>query len=397
MLVKHFRFRIIPILLVLSVLSSVLSGCNSAKTIKIGFVAQLTGADSYVGQAAKLALEDRVAEINAAGGIKGVPVELVSYDTRSEVPEAVAAAKRLMDQDKVSAIIGPEWSGAAIPIAAIADTSKTPVIATTASNVMVTVDENGNAHPYMFRVCFIDPYQGYAIADFAYKELGKRKAAFITDVSAAYSVGIQSFFEEHFTELGGQVVTKEGYQANDQEFRAQISKVADSGADLLIVPTATYRDIALIAKQAEALGLNIQYLGVDGWVADDLLTMAGAELDGAFLSSGVTTESPEFKEFNSAFEAKHNMKATVYAYYALDALYAIEYAAGMAMSGQGDSAPNSEEFRVAIRDALENTTDVQAFTSKLTIEPDTHNPHNKPVVILQIKDGAWKIEKTYEP
>jgi len=304
MFIKHLRLRIIPILLVLSVFSSVLSGCTSAKTIKIGFVAQLTGADSYVGQAAKLALEDRVAEINAAGGISGVPVELVSYDTRSEVPEAVAAAKRLMDQDKVSAIIGPEWSGAAIPIAAIADTSKTPVIATTASNVMVTVDENGNVHPYMFRVCFIDPYQGYAIADFAYKELGKRKAAFITDVSAAYSVGIQNFFEEHFTELGGELVSKEGYQANDQEFRAQISKVADSGADLLIVPTATYRDIALIAKQAEALGLKIQYLGVDGWVADDLLTMAGAELDGAFLSSGVTTESPEFKEFNTSFEAK---------------------------------------------------------------------------------------------
>lgn len=397
MSIKKFRIRLIPIVLVLIVFSSVLSGCSSAKTIKIGFIAQLTGADSYVGQAAKLALEDRVAEINAAGGINGVPVELVTYDTRSEVPEAVAAAKRLMDQDKVSAIIGPEWSGAAIPIAAIADTSKTPVIATTASNVMVTVDENGIVHPYMFRVCFIDPYQGYAIADFAYKELGKRKAAFITDVSAAYSVGIQNFFEEHFVELGGELVAKEGYQANDQEFRAQISKVVDSGADLLIVPTATYRDIALIAKQATALGLKIQYLGVDGWVADDLLSMASTELDGAFLSSGVTTESPEFKEFNTAFEAKHNMKATVYAYYALDALYAIEYAATSAFADQSDAVPNSEEFRVAIRDALENMNDVQAFTSKITIEPETHNPHNKPVVILQIKDGAWKIEKTYEP
>ena len=397
MRVNVFRVRLIHILLLLCGLSIVLSGCSSEKTIKIGFIAQLTGADSYVGQAAKLALEDRVAEINAAGGINGTPVELVTYDTRSEVPEAVAAAKRLMDQDKVSAIIGPEWSGAAIPIAAIADTSKTPVIATTASNVMVTVDESGNVHPYMFRVCFIDPYQGYAIADFAYKELGKRKAAFITDVSAAYSVGIQNYFEEHFTELGGELVTKEGYQANDQEFRAQISKVVDSGADLLVVPTATYRDIALIAKQAEALGLKIQYLGVDGWVADDLLTMAGAELDGAFLSSGVTTESPEFKEFNLAFEAKHNMKATVYAYYALDALYAIEYAVGTALSSQSTATPNTEEFRVAVRDALENMTEVQVFTSKLTIEPDTHNPHNKPVVILQIKDGAWKIEKTYEP
>jgi branched-chain amino acid transport system substrate-binding protein len=376
-------------------LSTMLGGCTASKTIKIGFVAQVTGADSYIGQAAKLALEDRIAEINANGGIKGYKVELITYDSRSEVPDAVAAAKRLMDQDKVSAIIGPEWSGAAIPIASIADTSKTPVIGTTASNIKVTVDDNGNVHPFMFRVCFIDPYQGTAIADFAYKELGKRKAAFITDVTAAYSVGIQNYFEEQFTKLGGEVVAKEGYQANDQEFRAQISKVADSGADLLVVPTATYRDIALIAKQATALGLKIQYLGVDGWVADELLSMAGTELNGAFLSSGVTTESPEFKDYNTAFEKKHQMKATVYAYYALDALYAIEYATGIALDKSTDTS--SEAFRVATKDALENMKDVQAFTSKLTMEPNTHNPHNKPVVILEIKDGQWSIVKTYEP
>ena len=193
------------------------------------------------------------------------------------------------------------------------------------------------------------------------------------------------------------MVAKEGYQANDQEFRAQISKVADSGADLLVVPTATYRDIALIAKQATALGLKIQYLGVDGWVTDELLTMAGTELDGAFLSSGVTTESPEFKEYNDAFEKKHNMKATVYAYYALDALYALEYATGAALQSNPNADTSSEAFRVAVKDALENMKDVQVFTSKLTMEPDTHNPHNKPVIILEIKDGKWNIVKTYEP
>lgn len=385
------------LLLASIILAMILGGCSEAKTVKIGFIAQLTGADSYVGQAAELALKDRVAEINAAGGINGYQVELIAYDSRSEVPDAVAAAKRLMEQDRVTAIIGPEWSGAAIPIAEIANAAKTPVLATTASNIKVTVDDDNNVHPFMFRVCFIDPYQGFAIADFAYKELGKRKAAFITDVSAAYSVGIQNYFEEHFVSMGGELVAKEGYQANDQEFRAQISKVADSGADLLVVPTATYRDIALIAKQAEALGLEIQYLGVDGWMSDELLTLAGVELDGAYLSSGVTTESPEFKQFNEAFEAKHNMKATVYAYYALDALYAIEYAVKTSFEDNSAADPSSEEFRVAVRDAIKNMKDVQVFTSKLTMEPDTHNPHNKPVVILQIKDGQWKIVKTYEP
>lgn len=377
--------------LVLVMLASLLGACSAEKKVKIGFVAQMTGADSYIGQAAKVALEDRVKEINDKGGIKGYKVELITYDSRSEVPDAVTAAKRLIEQDRVAGVIGPEWSGAAIPIASIADTAKVPFIATTASNVKVTVDDNNAVHPYMFRACFIDPYQGYALADFAYKELGKRKAAFITDVTAAYSVGIQNYFETHFKELGGEVVAKEGYQANDTEFRAQISKVSESGADLLVIPTATYRDASLIAKQATALGLKIQYLGVDGWVSDDLLTMAGAELDGAFLSSGVSTESPEFQEYNAKFEKAHNMKATVYAYYALDGLYAFEYAIGQAIDKTG------KVDTVAIKDALENMTDVQAFTSKLTFEKDTHNPHNKPVIIMEIKDSKWKITKTYQP
>lgn len=183
-----FVYSLIVFILLLSI---VLTGCSSEKKAKIGFIAQMTGADSYIGQAAKLALEDRIKEINDKGGIKGYKLEMITYDSRSQVPDAVAAAKRLVEQDKVAGVIGPEWSGAGIPIASYADQAKVPFFATTASNVKVTVDDNNKVHPYMFRACFIDPYQGYAIADFAYKELGKRKAAFITDVTAAYSVGIQ--------------------------------------------------------------------------------------------------------------------------------------------------------------------------------------------------------------
>jgi len=385
------KMKYFAVMMLVALLAGLISGCAQTKTIKVGFVAQMTGPDSYIGQAAKVALEDEVKAINEKGGIQGYTVELITYDSRSEIPDAVAAAKRLMEQDKVNAIIGPEWSGAAIPIATMATTAKIPVVATTASNVKVTVDDNDKVHPYMFRTCFIDPYQGYALADFAYKELGKTKAAFITDVTSAYSVGVQNFFENHFKELGGEIVAKEGYQANDTEFRAQISKVAESGADLLVVPTGTYRDIALIAKQATALGLDIQYLGVDGWVADELLSMAGPELEGAFLSSGVSTESPEFQDFNAAFEKAHGQKASVYAYYALDALKMIEYAAGEAIKKVGSPEPT------AIRDAMETMKDVPVFTSNLTIEPDTHNPHNKPVIIMSITDSKWKIEKTYAP
>jgi branched-chain amino acid transport system substrate-binding protein len=383
------RFAIAA-LIVLTLVSG-FSGCAKEKTIKLGFNAQMTGPDSYIGQAAKLALEDRIKLVNDKGGIQGYKIQLITYDSRSEAADAIAATKRLLEQDKVVGMIGPEWSGASIPLGPISAAAKVPIITTTASNVSVTVDDNGKVQPFMFRTCFIDPYQGTALADFAYKELGKRKVAFITDVSAAYSTAIQSYFEEHFTKLGGAVVAKEGYQANDTEFRAQVSNVAKSGADLLIVPTATYRDIALVAKQATALGLKIQYMGVDGWVSDDLLSLAGKELEGAYLSSGISTESPEFQEYNAAFEKAHNMKATVYAYYALDALYAFEYAIDQAITKTG------KVDTVAIRDALQTMKDVQVFTSKLTIETDTHNPHNKPIIIMKISDSKWQIVKTYEP
>ncbi len=142
---RQYWFSLVLVLVLLT--SSLLTGCSSGKTVKIGFVAQLTGSDSYIGQAAKLALEDRVKEINDAGGIRGYQIKLITYDSRSVVEDAVAAAKRLIEQDRVTAAIGPEWSGAAIPIAEIADAAKIPFFATTASNIMVTVDDTGGCQP----------------------------------------------------------------------------------------------------------------------------------------------------------------------------------------------------------------------------------------------------------
>ncbi len=378
-------------LLVVLLVAVFISGCSSEKVLKIGFNTQLTGPDSYIGQAAKIALEERVKEINDAGGLGGYTLKLITYDSRSEIPDAVAAAKRLLEQDKVHAMIGPEWTGAAVPIAQIANDSKIPVIATTASNVTVTVDESGNVYPFMFRTCFIDPYQGYALADYAYVDMGLRKVASLTDISGAYSVGIQKYFKDHFEELGGVVVAEEGYQANDQEFRAQLSKIDQTEAEAILVPTATYRDIALISKQGAALNMDVIYLGVDGWVADELLDMAGAELEGSVLTSGVSSEQPEFADYNKAFEERNGLKPNVYAYYALDALEMILYGAEKSLEA------NKEITSQGIRDAIEGMKDVQLFTSKVTMEPDTHNPHNKPVLIIEIKDSKWHQLKMFQP
>jgi branched-chain amino acid transport system substrate-binding protein len=363
----------------------------SSNDVKIGFVAQITGPDSYVGQAAKLALEDHVQELNAKGGINGKKIKLVVYDSRSEPTEAVAATKRLIDQDQVAGIIGPEWSAAAIPLGPIAEAGRTPIITTTASNIKVTLNDNGSVKPYIFRTCFIDPYQGTALANYAYRDLKKRKAAFIYDVGAAYSAGILQYFEAEFTRLGGKVIAKEGYQSNDTEFRAQLSKVAQAQPDCLIVPTATYRDIALIAKQANGLGLKFQFLGVDGWVADELLGMAGKELEGAYLTSGLSTEDPQFADFNARFMKKHNMKCQIYAYYALDAMLALEHGIKVSLDR------TRKVDNAVVKDAIEHMKDVPVFTSALTFEPNTHNPHNKPIVVMTIKNAKWQTVKTYKP
>lgn len=264
------------------------------------------------------------------------------------------------------------------------------MIATTASNVNVTVSESGQLHPYMFRVCFIDPYQGYAQSDFAFNKLGLRKAALLTDIASPYTVGLHQFFEKHFTELGGQIVAKEGYTQGDSEFRAQLAKIKDSGADLLVVDAYTYKDVGLVAQQAESLGLKIQIMAGDGVFVPELLEMAGPQLEGAFVTTGVSESAPEFAQFNADFEKKHNLKANIYTYYGLDALMAIEHGIREALK-KGDPTPT------AIRDGIENMKDVPLFTSTVTMEADTHNPHNKPLLIMTIKKGQWELVETFTP
>lgn len=385
--IKKFGLVLVALILLASL---TLTGCQQEKVLKIGYITEQTGVDAYIGPASVPALKDHVDKINAEGGIGGYKLELIVYDTRSEVTDAVAVTKRLFDQDKVVAVIGPSWSAAGIPIADLADAAKVPVVATTASNVNVTVSETGQLHPYMFRVCFIDPYQGYAQADFAYNKLGLRKAALLTDIASPYTVGLHQFFENHFVALGGQIVAKEGYTGGDAEFRAQLAKIKDSGADVLVMDAYTYKDVGLAAQQAEALGLKIQIISGDGVFVPELLEMAGPQLEGAIVTTGVSEDAPEFAAFNAAFEAKHGVKANIYTYYGLDALMAIEYAIREAIK-KGEPTPT------AIRDALETMKDVQLFTSKVTMDPATHNPLNKPLLINTIQNSQWVLLETFQP
>ena len=375
-------------------LAATLPLCAAPKgTLNIGHITTLTGLGAYIGPAAAGALEDEAARINAAGGINGWNLKIITYDGAGHAADNVAVAKRLIDQDKCVAIVGPTFSGAAIPIAKIADESHVPVIATTATNVNVTVDESGKVHPYMFRVCFIDPYQGTALADYSYNKLGKRRAAFITDVASPYTVALHQFFKDRFTKLGGQVVTDEGYNKGDQEFRAQLAKVKNGKADVLVVCADNYKDPGLVAKQAKALNMNIQMIGADGWMVEDILPYAGKELDGSFFTTIASVNDPVFAKFNADFAKKHPGKeANIWGYLGLDCMAIIEN--GIKQVTANNGAWSQEKFR----DAIENTKDLPVFTAaKFTFDKSNHNPYNKPVLLIEIKDGQFKILESYAP
>ena len=381
-----------PALVSLGFFLSSLGLLGADKVIKIGNIIASTGMEAYGGQTANPALDDYVNALNAKGGINGYKIQLIHYDNRGELTESVTAAKRLISQDKAIAVIGPVSSSSAIPIAKIADEAKVPFVATTATNPNVTVDENGKLHPFMFRVCFIDPYQGYALAEFAYKKLGKRKAAFLTDVASPYTVGLHKYFEAQFKKLGGKIVASESYNKGDNEFRAQLTNIKTSGADVLMAAADNYKDAALFAQQSKSLGLKLTMLGGDGWFIDDLLPMAGTVMEGSYLSSPSFTDAPEFAKFNAEFKAKHGVNASIFTYFHLDALKLIEHGIRESMKKNG-GVPTSQ----GVRDAIEAAKGVKVFTGDFTMEKDTHNPHNKPVFMLEIHDSKWRLAETFKP
>ena len=368
------------------------TGVADGETVKIGYIASLTASGAYTDIPPMYAMQDYIEEINANGGLLGHQVELVTYDnTRDPPTESVTAANKLIQDDKVIAILGPTSSRATLPVVTICNENKTPCITISATNEKITVNENtGEVEPYMFRVCMIDSYQGTALADFARNDLGIEKVAVIASIDDPYAQGITGFFNSRFEELGGQIVEQLGVQSREVEYRAQLAKASEAGAEAILFPATEYRDVALMAQQAEELGLEFTYLFGDGVYANELLEAAGPQLEGAYISVGCTDDDPAFADYRAAFNEKHGdsgYTCNIYAYYAMDAIMLLEWAVNQAGSFDGEK----------IAAALETATDVPLFTENMTIEPDTHNPHNKTLSIVQITDSQYTLYKTFKP
>ncbi len=364
------------------------SAVLSSAPIKIGYLAALTGDYAAYGitevNMAKLVVEDT----NAAGGVLGRKLELVVYDTKTRNEDAVNAVPRMIESDKVCAIIGANSSGINIATAPIVNMGKTPQISTVGTNPLVTVDSNGKVRPYSFRVCFTDPYQGALAADLAKTDLQKDKAAILYNVGSDYAQGLREFFTKSYKKLGGEIVADEGYRETDVDFRAQLTKVKRSGANVLFLP-GMGKDMALIIKQAQELGLDIAIVGGDGY-GEFMNEIAGSAMKGTYWINHTYLSDPGMAPIFARYKKVYNddCKEFVNGTMAYDATQWLIDAIIRADSTEGE----------AIAKALETTEGLELAHATLTISPEDHNPINKAGIILKVDDNLkTQFYKKVEP
>ncbi len=377
MKMRHFALPALAASVVLG-----LSGCNKTddSTINIGEVAALTGGTATFGQSSHNGTQMAVDEINAAGGLLGKQIKLITEDDQSKQGEAGIVAKKLISRSKVSALLGEVASGRSLEMAPIAQAAGVPMISPASTNEKVT-----EAGDYIFRVCFIDPFQGTVMSKFALSK-GWKKVAILTDTKQDYSVGLTQAFKKHFTENGGTVTGEQNYGSGDKDFKAQLTAIR-AGAPDAIFASGYYNEVALIAVQARELGITVPLLGGDGWDSPSLIGVGGKAMEGCFFSNHFSNEdeSPKIQEFVKKYEVKHGAKP--------DAMAALGYDSAMILADAIKRAGTVDG--PALRDAIAATKDFPGITGNITL--DEKRNANKPAVILTIKDGKVVYTETIAP
>ncbi|MFT9848861.1 ABC transporter substrate-binding protein [Aneurinibacillus sp. REN35] len=395
--------KVTGILLTLMLSAGMIAGCGGAKdtstassggqavagdTIKIGANLELSGGTASYGQSAGQGIDLAVEEINKNGGVNGKKLEVVKVDNKSDAAESTNAAIKLTSQEKVTAIIGPATSGAVIAEAQIATDNKTVVITPSGTNAEITVSKDGKLQEYMFRTCFIDPFQGTVAANFAAKELKVKNAAIFLDSASDYSKGLAASFEKTFTENGGKVVAKEAYIAKDTDFRATLTRIKAANPDFIFIP-GYYEEVGLIIKQAREMGIKAALMGGDGWDSPTLADLAGKDaLNNAYTIAHYASDDPDpkIKEFVKAFQDKYQGKAPN----GFNALgYDSVYFLADGLKRAGDLDP------VKIKDALAQTKDLSLVSGKFTVD-EQHNPI-KAATILKYENGTAKFAAKVNP
>ena len=358
---------------------------DTENPIKIGYVGALSGDTALWGQAGLNGMELTAKQINEDGGILGREVQVIGLDGKGAPDDSVTAYKKLVEEEGVSAVVGTNFSSCNIAIAAVADELKVPVIATAASNDLVTVDADGSLHPYSFRLCFIDSYMGYLAGSYAYNELGLKTCALITDVTDSYSTSVGQYMVDTFTELGGELVASEEAQNGDNDFRAQLTKIAAAQPDVLFIPW-NYENVCLIAQQARELGIEGVFFGADGWDTTELIELSNGALEGCYYVSRPGFNLPEAAAYGEVYQKEYNVALEAECLYGNDGVMWIK----QAIEAAGSDDPT------AIRDQLEATTSFDGLLGHMSIDPATHNP-SRDAAIFEVKDNEVQYVGIYEP
>ncbi|MBY0472170.1 ABC transporter substrate-binding protein [bacterium] len=358
-----------------------LSAGSDTNVIRVGEVGSMTGSEATFGVSTHEGIQLALCQANAAGGVKGKKFVLYSLDDQSKQDEAAAAMTKLITQSKVDAILGEVASGISKVMAPIAQANKVPMITPSSTNPDVT-----KIGDYIFRVCFIDPFQGYVMAKFAKENLKAKKVAILQDHGSDYSVGLAKFFIETFTKDGGEIVLNQSYNKNDVDFKSQLTAIRAKAPDAIYIP-GYYTHVGLIARQARELGVTIPLMGGDGWDSPELKSIGGAALNNSYFSNHYSAEdkSPAVQTFLK--EYKETFGKTP------DGLAAMGYDAARVLADAMNRAKSLSNTDV--RDAIAATVKFEGVTGKITIDKERNAV--KPAVVLRVDNGEFKYQSTIHP
>lgn len=355
---------------------------NDSNVIKIGQFASLTGSEATFGISSDNGIKLAVEEINNAGGVLGKKIELITEDNQGKPNETQTVVQKLINRDKVIGIIGEVASSRSKAGAPICQNAKIPMITQASTNPEVTAIGD-----YIFRVCFIDPFQATVMSKFALNSMKVKKVALLIDQRNAYSTGLAENFKKIFVEMGGEIVEEQKYSAGDKDFKAQLTAIKYKNPDAVFIP-GYYTDVGLIAIQAREIGLNAPLFGGDGWESEKLTEgKAKDALEGSFFSTHVSSEdpSPLIQDFIKKYREKYKSEPDCYSFLGYDAMMLMADAIKRAGSTDGDK----------IRQELSKTSNFKGVTGNITINEQRNAV--KPAVVLEIKDGKFKYKETIAP
>ncbi|HYO55564.1 ABC transporter substrate-binding protein [Archangium sp.] len=350
-------------------------------TLLLGVVTSLSGTQATFGSSTRNGIDLALKEANAAGGVKGKKLEMRVYDNQGKPEEAAQATTRLITQDKALLILGDVASSNSLAMADKAQAAGVPMITHSSTNPSVT--EKGD---YIFRVCFIDPFQGFVMAKFARENLKIGQVAILQDNKSAYSIGLTEVFTRAFTEMGGKIPATESYSQGDTDFRAQLTTIKKTKPQAIYVP-GYYNDVGLIARQARELGLTTPMLGGDGWDSEKLFELAGDALDGSYFSNHYSpgNSDPKVQKFIADYKAAYGGEPDAFAALSYDAAKVAIAALEKAKDVSGPS----------IRDAIAQTKDFPGVAGTITL--DEKRNAVKSAAILKVAKGKTEFVTTVNP